>query len=165
MLTNKRFVITTTILSRADGATPADVTWYRGEDHAQTLAALVSAAAPSHDEGNLPESMKFDVKAVRMDIYDIEPECSGAGRSADEYRNGYQTVPYCRSNPGGCPLHYPSEQVSGNSVQTDGAIRSTVHLFDDCPYMTDGDESITDSEEQVDVTCPACNLVLVKVGG
>lgn len=120
MLTNKRFVITTTILSRVDNATPADVTWYRGEDHAQALAALVSAAALVGDDekSDLPESMKFDIKAVRLDIYDIEPECSGTGKSRAD---GYNSVPYCGTNPGGCLLHYPngvSGQVSGNSAST-----------------------------------------------
>jgi hypothetical protein len=109
MPTNKRFVITTTILSRADNATPADVTWYRGEDHAQALAALVSAAAqdPNAHDNNLPESMKYDVTGVRLDIYDIEPECSGRTGVS-----GNKTVPYCGQNPEGCALHYPSASTS-----------------------------------------------------
>jgi hypothetical protein len=73
----KRFIITNTILSRAEGATPSDVTWYRGENPVQALAALAQAFAHGEDaeESNLPESMKYDVIAVRMDMHVVpDPE-------------------------------------------------------------------------------------------
>lgn len=68
----KRFVITVTIKSNSEGSTPVDVTWYRGENHAEALAALVQAGAKDIGDESMPVQMRAVVKAVRMDIYDIE---------------------------------------------------------------------------------------------
>lgn len=66
--TAKRFVITVTIQTAE--SSPVDVTWYRGENHAEALAALVQAAAKDIGDESMPERMRAVVKAVRLDVYD-----------------------------------------------------------------------------------------------
>lgn len=83
----KRYVVTNTILSRAEGATPADVTYYRGEDPMQALVAVGQAMTLCGDDTSLPRPMQFDVTGVRLDIFEVadpepEPGTLGAAQAA-----------------------------------------------------------------------------------
>jgi hypothetical protein len=102
----KRFVITNTILSRAEGAAPADVTWYRGENPVQALAALAQAFAHGEDseESSLPESMKYDVIAVRMDMHVVaDCTCQDPEKAGGNKADGSHWVP--------CPEHDASPSI------------------------------------------------------
>lgn len=70
----QNFVVTITIQSHSPGSTPVDMTWYRGTNRVEALAALVQAAAQDIDDVAVPPVMRTSARAVRMDIYDIEPE-------------------------------------------------------------------------------------------
>jgi hypothetical protein len=49
---------------------PVDVQWYRGDNLAKALAALVQSATHDVDvdHGDLPESMRFHVNSVSLTI-------------------------------------------------------------------------------------------------
>lgn len=66
-----KYIVTATIRSgNIDQGQPVDVNWYRGEDHAAALAAMVSAAAHKPDDTDtaLPERMQYRTLSVRLDI-------------------------------------------------------------------------------------------------
>lgn len=62
-----KFVITVTVKSPT--SSPVDVTWYRGDNHAEALSALVQAGAKDVADESMPESIRTKVIAVRMDIF------------------------------------------------------------------------------------------------
>lgn len=56
-----------------------EVQWYKGRDIAQAISALVQSACHGRDGdiSDLPDSMRFRVHSVRLDIdHDDEPEGS-----------------------------------------------------------------------------------------
>lgn len=62
------YTVTSVIQSRDTSNPPATVQWYTGDNLGLALAALVSAGSSNEakDEGNLPESMRYDVLNVSM---------------------------------------------------------------------------------------------------
>lgn len=72
-----RYIVTSVIQSRDLSNPPATISWYQGENLGLALAALVSAGSSneSKDESNLPESMRYDVINVHMEMRPLKLVC------------------------------------------------------------------------------------------
>jgi hypothetical protein len=66
-----KYTVTAVIQSASiDGNQPVDVNWYKGDNLAQAMSAMVGAAAHNvnDEDSTMPESVRYRTLSVRLDM-------------------------------------------------------------------------------------------------